>query len=74
MPNLWRQFQALLPDIPLLIGTVLSVHGDATVTVGLLDGGLLRVKGSAAIGDQVFVRDGLIEGPAPVLEQQRIEI
>lgn len=74
MPNLWRQFEALLPDTPLMIGTVVSGHVDATLTVALLDGGLLRVKGSAAIGDRVFVREGQVEGPAPVLEQIRIEI
>lgn len=74
MPNLWRQFEALLPDTPLMIGTVVSVHMDATLTVALLDGGLLRVKGSATPGDRVFVREGQVEGPAPVLEQVRIEI
>lgn len=74
MLNLWRQFEALLPDTPLMIGTVVSVHVDATLTVALLDGGLLRVKGSAAPGDRVFVREGQVEGPAPVLEQVRIEI
>lgn len=58
MPNLWRQFEALLPDTPLMIGTVVSVDLDTTLTVALLDGGLLRVKGSASPGDRVFVREG----------------
>jgi hypothetical protein len=43
MPNLWRQFEDLLPDSPLLLGTVATHHTDGTVTVELLDGGLLCV-------------------------------
>lgn len=74
MPNLWRQFSELLPDSPLLIGTVVSQHSDETVTVELLDGGLLRVSGSSAVGDRVFVRDGQIEGTAPTLPSVVIEI
>ena len=66
MPNPWRQFEALLPTSPLLIGTV--------VTVELLGGGLLRVSGSAAVGDRVFVREGQIEGPAPTLPTVDIDI
>jgi hypothetical protein len=74
MPNLWRQFQDLLPDSPLLIGTVISNPSDGAVTVELLDGGLLRASGNAAPGDRVFVRDGRIEGTAPNLPVMDIEI
>ena len=45
MPNVWRQFAQLLPEAPLLLGTVLAEHADGTVTVQLLAGGLLRVTG-----------------------------
>lgn len=74
MPNLWRTFQDLLPDSPLLIGTVVTQHTDGTVSVQLLDGGLLRVTGSTATDERVFVRDGEIVGPAPVLPMVEIEI
>jgi len=74
MPNLWRQFSELLPDSPLLIGTVVSQHSNDTVTVELLDGGLLRVSGSSTVGDRVFVRDGQVEGVAPTLPSVVIEI
>lgn len=74
MPNLWRQFSELLPDSPLLIGTVVAQHSDETVTVELLDGGLLRVSGNASMGDRVFVRDGQVEGSAPTLPTVLIEI
>ncbi len=74
MTNLWRQFSALLPESPLLIGTVVTQHSDDTVTVELLDGGLLRVSGSSSVGDRVFVREGQVEGVAPTLPSVLIEI
>jgi hypothetical protein len=74
MPNLWRQFQDLLPTNATLIGTVVTTHADHTVSVQLLDGGLLRVAGTAADGTRVFIRDGRIEGEAPELPQVDIEI
>ena len=78
MPNLWRQFKGLLPDSPLLLGTVAAHHADGTVTVELLDGGLLRVMagndGAGFVGDRVFVRNGQIEDSAPTLPTVEIEI
>lgn len=74
MPNLWRQFQSLLPDEPRLIGTVSVTHADGSKTVTLLDGGLLRVRGDGGTGERVFVRAGRIEGPAPALPHVDIEI
>ena len=74
MPNLWRQFQDLLPSSATLIGTVVATHIDQTVSVQLLDGGQLRVAGTAADGTRVFVRDGRIEGEAPELPQIDIDI
>jgi hypothetical protein len=74
MPNLWRQFLDLLPTSVTLIGTVVTAHTDHTVSVQLLDGGLLRVAGSAVEGTRVFVRDGRIEGEAPSLPLEVIDI
>lgn len=74
MPNLWRQFEDLLPDSPLLLGTVATRHTDGTVTVELPGGGLLRVTGGGSVGDRVFVRDGKVIGDAPTLPSVEIEI
>jgi len=74
MPNLWRQFKDLLPEAPLLIGTVAMRHADGTATVTLLDGGQLRVSGAGADDSRVFVRDGRIAGVAPELPWTDIEI
>ena len=66
MDNLYQQFKAVFPDAPLFVGTVQSVSG-GVATVELPDGGILRARGSAAIGAQVWVRDGVLEGDAPAL-------
>ena len=76
MHNLYQQFRALLPDPPLQVGTVIEAAGEV-VTVRLPGGGLVKARGhpaSTTIGQQVFVRDGVIEGPAPDLTLEVIEI
>ncbi len=66
MSNLLAQFRALLPTSPLLVGDVLSVVGNIA-TVELPDGAKVTARGAAAVGQKVFVRDGVIEGLAPSL-------
>lgn len=79
MRNLYQQFRALLPDAPLQAGTVieaLDAEG-GRVTVRLPGGGLVKARGqigSVAVGQQVFVRDGVVEGAAPNLVVEVIEI
>lgn len=75
MPNPWKQLKSLLPDEPLLIGTV-SGHlpGDLS-SLELLGGGTINARGqSVAVGLKAFVRNGLIEGPAPELTGEIIEV
>lgn len=71
--NLWKRLKQLLPDAPLLVGTVDSVSTYGAV-VQLPDGSLVGVRGASTIGQRVFVRDGVIEGPAPSLPTVVIEI
>jgi hypothetical protein len=73
MPNLYTEFKRLVPDAPLLVGTITAVDAGG-VTVELPDGATLRVRGEGAVDDVVFVRNGLIEGPAPTLAVVEIEI
>ena len=61
MHNLYEQFRQLIPDPPLQAGTVIDV-GSGVVTVALPGGGRIKARGSAAIGQKVFVRDDAIEG------------
>ena len=74
MHNIYEQFRQLIPDPPLQAGTVVGVVGAGSVTVALPGGGLIRARGSAAIGQKVFVRDDVIEGVAPSLTLEIIEI
>ncbi|MCX7659285.1 MAG: hypothetical protein N2040_01865 [Caldimonas manganoxidans] len=73
MHNHYWQFRQLIPDPPLQAGTVLGV-GSGVVTVTLPGGGLIRARGSAAIGQKVFVRGDVIEGVEPSLTLEIIEI
>ena len=73
MANPYRDLLAIIPKAPLLVGEVVSVSG-ASAVVELPDGGRLTVRGDAAVGDPVFVRDGAIEAPAPSLTAIDIEV
>lgn len=64
--NVWTELSKLLPQEPLLVGTVSAVSGD-TVTVDLVGQGTVRVRGTAQTGDKVFVRYGKIDSIAPNL-------
>ena len=66
MTNIYRQFLDLLPARPLQVATVIAASG-GMCTVQLPGGGILQVRGEAAVAAQVFVRDGVIEGEAPAL-------
>lgn len=73
MANLYAEFRRLIPDAPLLVGTVVATFAGG-VTVALQGGGTLRVRGNAAVDDRVFVRDGVIESLAPDLTLVEIEV
>lgn len=71
--NLYRALRDLLPEAPLQVGTVAAVHDDGTATVTLPGGGQLRLRGTAAASDRVYIKDGKIDGPAPDLPFVEIE-
>ena len=73
MANLYTLFKRLLPQAPLQVGAVLSSTGGST-EVELPNGQRLLVRGEAAVGGQVFLRDGVIEGSAPTLPVEFIEV
>jgi len=64
MTNLYQAFARLFARDPLLVGEVVATSA-VDVTVELPDGALIKARGTATIGDKVFVRGGAIEGPAP---------
>lgn len=71
--NLWRRLKDLLPGDPLLIGDVVAVD-TYSASVMLPDGSLVTVRGDAQIGQKVFIRAGVIEGMAPALPIEVIEV
>jgi hypothetical protein len=88
MTNLFRRLQALLPAPPVLVGRVGAHNSDDTSTVvlpggqaaaaydGLLQSGsTLRVRGTQVpVGQNAFVRDGVVESQAPDVEPVDIPI
>lgn len=73
MSNLFAIFKGLLPQTPLQVGTVLA-ESNGTVTIELPGGATATARGEAAVGDRVFFRDSLIEGPAPNLPLVSLEL
>ncbi len=66
MPNVYREFMALMPDLPLEVGEVTASSG-GVATVTLPGGGVIQARGTASVAQRVFVRAGAIEGVAPTL-------
>lgn len=64
--NPYTRLLNALPKYPKLLGTVVLVE-DGSVMVELLGGGIVRATGTAALSDNVFVRNGLLESVAPAM-------
>lgn len=73
MSNPFKRLLALLPNPPLLIGEVVSIE-NGVATVAVVGGGFLQARGATTVGARVFFRDGVIEGPAPDLPTEVIEV
>ena len=73
LSNLYAQFRRLLPAPPLLVGEVIS-SGSGIVLVELPGGDRITVRGEGTVSTAVFVRNGVVEGPAPSLAGATIEI
>ena len=74
MLNPFKQLLDLLPQTPLLVGQVVAV-ATGTLTVQYPGGGQHVVRGVGyAVTNQVFVRNGVVEGLAPALTAITIEV
>lgn len=71
--NLFAQFKALMPQAPLQVGTVVSISNNIA-TIALPGGATAQARGTASVAQQVFFRDGVIEGQAPGLALEVIDI
>ena len=74
--NLYRALRELLPEAPLQAATVVEVHtATGESTIEWPGGSQQRVRGTGvAAPNRAFVRDGVIEGPAPALAFVEIEV
>jgi hypothetical protein len=71
--NVWQGFKDLLPRDPLLIGTLSNTDGQTSLMT-LIDGGVIRVRGTGIIDSKYYIRAGRIENQAPNLEVSEIVI
>jgi hypothetical protein len=71
--NFFAAFLDLLPSYPLQVATITAIDGEVA-RLELPGGGVLTARGAGAVGDQVFVRDGVIEGQAPSMPFVQVEI
>jgi hypothetical protein len=73
MRNPFVELLSLIPTAPLQVGEVVAA-ADGVATIELPDGAQVQARGEAVIGDRVFFRDGVIEGPAPTLPVELIDV
>lgn len=71
--NPYANLRGLLQGDRLQVGSVLSVD-DGQAVIELLDGARLTARGSASVGQNVYVKGGVIEGLAPDLPSYNIEV
>lgn len=71
--NLYKLFVDLLPSEPQVVGNIIATT-DGTATIQLPDGGIVQARGDGAVGDRVFVKGGVIEGAAPNLPFESIDV
>jgi hypothetical protein len=72
--NPYARLRQLVPDAPILVGTVISQSGANSVNVELIGGGQTTVNGTAANGSSIFIQSGRVISPAPALQSVEIAI
>jgi len=73
MSNVYSRFMRLLPGRPLLVGTA-TAYADGVATLTMVGGGVVLARGVVTVGNKYFFRDGAIEGPAPDLPEDIVEV
>lgn len=72
MSNLFKRFRKLIPDYPRRVGDVIA-YADGVATIQE-QGGVATAIGEVTVGDRVFFSNNVIEGPAPDLTIEIIEV
>lgn len=71
--NLYKRLRSLFPGARLQVGTITTITG-SLATIQLPDGSTTTAIGAGTVGQQVYIRDGAIEGLAPALPVESITI
>lgn len=71
--NVWSAFKQILPSEPLLVGTLSSTDGQTSLMT-LVDGGVIRVRGTGSVNAKYYLRAGRIENEAPNLVLSEIVV
>jgi hypothetical protein len=71
--NPTRRLLDLVGNPPLEVGEVTAVSG-GIATVTLQGGGTVNARGAASVSQRVYVRGGVIEGTAPSLPLDLVEV
>lgn len=74
--NIWNKLVGLLPKPTRLVATIATVVSDGRYSVSTSGGGDMPVKGESGltVGTRVFVSDGIIQGKAPSLPTETIDL
>jgi len=68
-----RRLQDLVAGPPVEVGDI-SAIADGVRVVTLLSGGVVHARGESSVGERVFVRGDVIEGPAPTFTVEFAEV
>lgn len=71
--NPFKVLQELIARPAAQIGTVAAVS-TGQVTIDLIGGGTITARGDATVGQNVYVRDGVVDGVAPSLPLITIDV
>jgi len=72
--NQWKRFKSMVAAQPTVVGLVTDVHVDGTISVSLYGGGTMRVRGTALVGQNVYITGGVVQGVAPSLPYYSLPI
>ena len=73
MRNPYKLLRELIPEAPLQVGDVIAVSG-GVATIQMPGGGQTQARGDVSVGNRVFFRNDVIEGPAPALPIEYIDV
>ena len=71
--NPYKRLLTLLPQYPVQVGTVASIT-NGVARIEMPGGGFDSARGTATVGQRVYFRDGQIQGVAPTLPVELIEV